>query len=188
MRYRASRANATRQGQVVQRNGQRRRRLLIGLVIGLVAGFAATVRLFDVPALHVPVTMDMVATTTGRTVHIDGTTDLPDGARIEVGAWPYENEHQVYDGPGGLPRYRVVDTVTVTGGRFSHEADLTGWPSGMSVQVEAYFEGGVGQPLHVIWEFGLFGQRMGGPQVEVDDFFLSSVKYVLVMRPVTVGD
>ena len=169
------------------RIGRPRRRWLVALAVVLGVAVAATVLMFDVPALYVPVSMDAVATTTGRTVHVEGTTDLPDGARVEVGVWPDDTEAQVFEGPDSMPRYKVVDTVTVTRGRFTHDADLTGWPAGMSALVESYFSGGVGQPPNVIWEFGLFGQRLGGPQVEVDDFPFGG-KYVLVVRHVTVGD
>jgi hypothetical protein len=116
-------------------------------------------RLLDLPNVNrVPVSIALKATVDGRTVHVEGTTDIPDGAEVFIYAAKNRSE-----------QYLSTASVRVVQGRFATDLDLSSWPPG-PVEVEAWF--GVfeeyDQPAHVIERYGSEGELMIGPQVYVD--------------------
>jgi len=134
---------------------------LIG-VLTLLAGYVIWVFVspIDLPFQNVTATIQVTSTVEGHTVHVSGTTDLPDGAVI--GYYWWHDIDTVATIPGGL--------VTVADGRFAFVSDLSAWPAGTAT---AYISFGVNsteniQPKPVVDRFGSQGEHLGGPQVHVD--------------------
>jgi hypothetical protein len=91
---------------------------------------------------------------------VSGTTSLSDGAVIQLWAEDYGT---------AFGDHWQTDTavVTVTNGRFRTTFDLSGWGAG-TVTAHAQFRVGPGQPLEVVDRYGPNGERIVGPDVELD--------------------
>ena len=87
---------------------------------------------------------------------VQGTTDLPDGALLQYNVW-----HARDDIEGDYGELSVSD------GRFDFKTDVSRWPAG-EVKVQVAFSAGPFQPEPVIAEFGVHGEKLGGPHVEDD--------------------
>jgi hypothetical protein len=91
---------------------------------------------------------------------VSGTTSLSDGAVIQL--WAEDSGTAVGD-------HWQTDTtaVTVSNGAFRTTFDLSGWGPG-TVTAHAQFRIGPGQPLEVVDRYGANGERIVGPDVELD--------------------
>ena len=111
-------------------------------------------------------------------VHVHGTTDLPDGARLGYSFVPYAEIRQGVVGarPASLPpdavnipAHQLRGDTEVEHGAFAFDADLRGWPQGQVVFVVTFAVGpGYPQPPQVVSRFGADGERLAGPQVHAD--------------------
>ncbi len=108
---------------------------------------------------HMAVSADTVA----AKVHVRGTTDLPDGARIDYVFLPdgeLENSVRAHQFAGG---------TVVEAGAFSFDADLAGWPQGIVLLSVSFAVGPeTSQPPGVVARFGSEGELMAGPAVSSD--------------------
>ena len=158
----------------------RRKFLLLALVLGAFV-MLETVQLFaglagplDLPFQRVTISMDLDPSVEGDTVHIAGTTNLPDGALVDY--WFYQEFGQGEDGPAG--------TAEVKDGNFVIEHDMTGYERG-AWKVEASFSTvwGSEQPSRVTALVGDEGEHLAGPQVSVDS--PGDAKQIFVSTSVT---
>ena len=106
------------------------------------------------PFWQVEATLHPTVSVVGRTVHVIGTTDLPDGALIGYYFWNAADDGNWPD--GGL--------VTVRNGRFEFETDFTGWPGGTITVYTEFCVSQCDQPQAVIDRFGANAERLSGPQ------------------------
>jgi hypothetical protein len=87
----------------------------------------------------------------GRTVDVSGSTDLPDGARMDFVA------------TGGGPTPKSSSSV-ISGGEYHTTFDLAGWPAGRyAVWVE--FNASEGQTQAVQAKYGPDGAKMSGGRI-----------------------
>lgn len=92
----------------------------------------------------------------GTTLTVRGTTDLPDGSLVWVGAH-HEDLWQIADGN---------EAITVDGS-FATVLDLDRWPNG-PISVNASFSLRDDQPPEAIERFGADGEHLSGPGVRWD--------------------
>lgn len=112
---------------------------------------------------NVTVALSVHPVLAGRLLTIEGTTDLPDGAKI---GWAVRH-HLSDPGPDSDPRWLIGDAATVDAGRFRVVTDLTPWPWG-SITLSTTFEPGPEQPAVVRATFGDNGERLRGTAVYED--------------------
>jgi hypothetical protein len=95
-----------------------------------------------------------------RTLIVSGSTSLTDGAIVQVWAEDFGT---------GYDEHWTTDTAdcTVTDGSFGRSFDLSDWGAG-TVTVAAIFEIGSKQPAEVIDRYGTNGERLSGPEVQLD--------------------
>ena len=123
---------------------------------------------------HLTVSADVAA----GLVHVHGTTDLPDGARLDYSFVPYAEIRQGVVGarPASLPpdavnipAHQLGGDAQVEHGAFSFDADLRGWPQGPVVFTVTFAVGPeYPQPPQVVSRFGADGERLAGPHVHAD--------------------
>ena len=102
----------------------------------------------------------------GRTVYIEGTTDLPDSAIIE---WELRHEQLFKRHDIPISRMATEGHAVVRGHRYIVAVDLSAWPSG---QVEGWvafqpLSYGTRQPAFVNRLFGTDGQWIEGANVSI---------------------
>ncbi|MDP8903974.1 MAG: hypothetical protein M3N29_01430 [Chloroflexota bacterium] len=100
--------------------------------------------------------LSVEASIDGTRLQLSGWTDLPDGARLWVGAYHEESW-----------RIATGKEVVVTRGRYEAVFVLDRWPNG-TIVASASFEVYSGQPAAVIERFGREGEHLHGPQVRHD--------------------
>jgi hypothetical protein len=133
---------------------------LVVLVVMLLAYMAwVLVSPLDLPFQRVNKSMQMTAQVDGQTLHVRGTTNLPDGSIIDWYLW--HDSIQTNEWPAG--------SAPVESGTFSFEADLGSWPSGAGI-AEVLFscDWGSPQPSHVTDVVGEHCEHLEGEQVYVD--------------------
>jgi hypothetical protein len=101
-------------------------------------------------------TMDIEASVTGTRAEIRGTTDVPEGSRISVGA-RHDN----------FLRISTYTETRVHGGGYVAVLNLDRWPRG-PVTISAAFSVDGSQPSEAIERFGIDGERLWGPDVSHD--------------------
>ena len=141
-----------------------------GLFLFLAAGCAAvltarTVQLTLAPRLE------------GRTIVIEGTTDLPDNAVIE---WELRHEQlfQRHDVP--VSRMASEGHAVVHDHHYRATLDLGGWPSG-KIEVWVAFQPlsyGTRQPAHINWLYGRDGERIDGENVTIHPAHMRRVELI----------
>jgi len=102
----------------------------------------------------------------GRTVYIEGTTDLPDSTVIE---WELRHESLFKRHDIPISRMATEGHTVVRGRRYVVAVDLSAWPSGQ-VEVWVAFQPlsyGTRQPAFVSRLFGHNGQFIEGPNVKL---------------------
>jgi hypothetical protein len=119
----------------------------------------------------------------GRTMIIDGTTDLPDGAVISYDLLHELRYRQLYPGEtdrppsfeaGQPPTPQIISgSIKVAAGRFQGTVNVTDWPAG-TVHVIARFDPDPDQPAAVRARFGDNNEHLGGPNVTEDSDGLRS--------------
>jgi hypothetical protein len=120
----------------------------------------------------------------GRTLFIEGTTDLPDQAVIE-----WELRHEQLFQRRDIPIERMTNEghAVVRGHRYGIAVDLSGWPAG-SVEVWVAFQPlsyGTRQPAQISQIFGRNGERIEGNNVSVHPARMKRVEltqHVVLMR------
>jgi hypothetical protein len=123
---------------------------------------------------HLTVSADVAA----GVVHAHGTTDLPDGARLDYSFVPHAEIRQGVIGarpaslpPGAvtIPAHQLGGDTQVEHGAFAFDADLHGWPQGAVVFTVTFAVGPqYPQPPQVVSRFGVDGEHLAGPQVFAD--------------------
>jgi hypothetical protein len=123
---------------------------------------------------HATVSADVAA----GVVHVHGTTDLPDGARLDYSFVPFAEIRQGVVGarPASLPpdavnipAHQLGGDTEVEHGAFSFDADLRGWPHGPVIFTVTFAVGPqYPQPPQVVSRFGADGEHLAGPQVFAD--------------------
>ena len=113
----------------------------------------------------------------GRTIVIEGTTDLPDNAVIE---WELRHEQlfQRHDVPISLMANE--GHALVHGRHYRAVIDLSRWPSG-SVEVWVAFQPrsyGTRQPAHISYLYGASGEWMEGENVTIHPAHMRRVEVV----------
>jgi hypothetical protein len=147
----------------MQNQARAMRLVTIGLVVIVVLLFAYVAWLLvspiDLPVQRVDRSIQMTAQVDGRILRVSGTTNLPDGARIDWYLW--RESIDTNDWPSG--------SVAVESGAFSFEAVLDGWPTGTgTAEVSFSCDWGSPQPRHVTDLVGEHCEHLGGQQVYVD--------------------
>jgi hypothetical protein len=97
---------------------------------------------------------------TAHQLTVSGTTSLPDGAIVEVWAEDFGTSY----GDHWLSQTTVM---TVSGGSFGGTFDLSSWGAG-TVTVNALVKMETGQPAAVVDRYGPRGERLAGPDVQLD--------------------
>lgn len=138
---------------------QPRQRLLV--VVGaalIVVGTALVASALLTPGAD-PTHISLAAATDGRTIRVEGTTNLIDGS-IVVCQFTHEDER--------VAENTLVRKAEVSDGSFECRDDVSGWPRG-AVLIEVVFGlDWAPQPRHVVDRYGSTGERLEGPQVIVD--------------------
>jgi hypothetical protein len=112
------------------------------------------------------VTLTTSARVVGRTLYIQGTTDLPDSAVIE-----WELRHESMNTRRDIPLSRMATEghTVVRNRHYSISVDLSAWPSGQ-VEVWVAFQPlsyGTRQPACVNQLYGRNGERIEGDNVSI---------------------
>ena len=102
----------------------------------------------------------------GRTICIEGSTDLPDNAVIE---WELRHEQlfQRHDVP--ISRMASEGHAVVHDHHYRATIDLRGWPAG-KIEVWVAFQPlsyGTRQPARISWLYGSSGERIEGENVTI---------------------
>lgn len=139
------------------------RLVTIGLVMLVASMFAymAWVLVWPIalPFQRIDRSMQMTGQVDGQTLHITGTTNLPDGAFIDWYLWRESIDNDEW--PSGQ--------VAVQSGAFSFDADLAGWPPGVAkAEVSFSCDWGTAQPKQVTDLVGEHCEHLDGEQVYVD--------------------
>jgi hypothetical protein len=148
---------------MMQRQARGVRALTVGLLVVVALMFASAawvlVSPIDLPFQRVDWSMHVTSLVDGRTLHVTGTTNLPDGAFIDWDLW--RESIDVNDWPSGH--------VAVQSGVFGFDADLAGWPSGAgTAEVSFSCDWGTVQQKAVTDVAGDHCEHLGGEQVYVD--------------------
>jgi hypothetical protein len=97
------------------------------------------------------------AETTGETVRVSGTSDLPDGTILQYNVWQ-DDADDVHASFG---------EATVVSGRYEFKVSTSGWPV-RAFRVRVAFSSGDFQPRAVVDKFGPAGEHLAGPNVTDD--------------------
>jgi hypothetical protein len=113
----------------------------------------------------------------GRTVYIEGTTDLPDSAVIE-----WELRHELLNKRRDIPIARMATEghAVVRDHRYVVAVDVSAWPSGQ-VEVWVAFQPlsyGTRQPACVNRLFGINGQWIEGANVSIHPAHMRRVELI----------
>ena len=113
----------------------------------------------------------------GRTLVIEGTTDLPDSAVIE-----WELRHESLFKRRDIPISRMASEghTVVRGRRYTIAVDLSAWPAGQ-VEVWVAFQPlsyGTRQPAFVNQMYGLSGERIEGENVSIHPAHMRRVELI----------
>jgi hypothetical protein len=128
---------------------------LILFGIGAVFVWFVVVPYLGLPFGRVDASIAPVVRLEGRSLVVDGTTTLPDGAVLDYGVTLDD-----------LTEPSISNVMTVQNGRFGFAEDLTGWPAGPASLGIGFGVGwGTQQPQSVVDRYGVSGERMTGPQV-----------------------
>lgn len=143
-------------------------RPLLWVAVGLVVSAALLLGPRIISGMGATATLEVAPTIQGRTVTLQGTTDLPDGAIVVVqlvqrDAWERESAGGVTPDVGTSPWVRSLD-ARVQGGRFTQTFQVADWPAGRGVAA-AFFWIDATQPRAVIDRFGPNGTGLRGPNV-----------------------
>ena len=144
---------------------------LLWYAVGLGAAAVLVGGLFYTSQAGATVAMETVPTVTGRTVTIDGTTDLPNGTLLDVQVFQFDAWNRARaEGGGAEENFALIDLqkAVVWDGRFSADVDMTGWPAGRGMSA-VYFWINSSQPPEVIQRFGSDGSGLKGPHVRQED-------------------
>ena len=115
----------------------------------------------DLPFQSAPATINVTSSVDGRTIHVIGTTDLPDGALVDYSFYS-EDQNLINDLPDG-------GTVAVRDGAFAFTTTVPGRSTGLATaEVSFSVAWGTTQPKGVTDRFGSQGEHLAGPQVYVD--------------------
>ena len=149
-----------------------RLRPLLGVAVGLLGTVVLAGGLYLVGRAGTTVAVDAVPSVDGRHVSIYGTADLPDGSIVGVQVFQFDAWQQALasgDGAGlaSFP-FLVYRATVVHDGKFSAEADMTGWPAGHGMAAVYFWVDG-NQPDEVRARFGADGAGLKGPAVYIDD-------------------
>ena len=117
----------------------------------------------------------------GRTILIEGTTDLPDQTVIE-----WELRHEFLFKRRDIPICRMADEghTVVRNHRYCVSVDLSGWPAGQ-VEVWVAFQPlsyGTRQPAHISQVFGTNGERIEGENVSMNPAHMRRVELIEHVR------
>ncbi len=131
--------------------------VVIVVVMGLVLGACGNA--------PVTVSLEMSARLEGNALHIDGTTDLPDGALLA-----YEARHERYDHDPETPEDMIFTdgTLEVAAGAFQRTVDLSFFDPGevhVWVSFQMNLRGDTEQPGAIRSRFGDRGEHLTGPNV-----------------------
>jgi hypothetical protein len=140
-----------------------------------------------------PVALAITPSVSGRTLTIDGRTDLPDRTIISYEVWHGLRDRQLFpdkyaptpsaESDQGTTPQILAGSMAVSDGRFEGVVGLTDWPAG-EVFVTAYFEPDPEQPADVRARFGDHNEHLGGPNVVEDsDGVRSAVAKATVSLP-----
>jgi hypothetical protein len=153
-------------GADIQRGGadRPRRPRRVSLAWILVGGVGAAVAWFViVPYLGLPfgrveASITPVVRLEGRSLVVEGSTTLPDGAVLDYGVTLDDRTDP-----------SISRVTTVQNGRFAFAENLTGWPVGRASLGIGFGVGwGTSQPQRIVDRYGASGERMAGPQVWTD--------------------
>jgi uncharacterized membrane-anchored protein len=113
----------------------------------------------------------------GRTLYIEGTTDLPDHAVIE-----WELRHELLFVRRDLPMHTMVTEghTVVRGHRYAVAVDVSAWPAG-SVEVWVAFQPrsyGTPQPAHISMLYGPSGEWIEGDKVSIHPAHMRRVELI----------
>ena len=168
----AVRGVLTRHGLLSDSTGLARRlRPLLWYAVGLGVAAVFVGGLIFASQTEATVAMEAVPTVTGRTVTVDGTTDLPNGTLLDVQVFQFDAWNRARaEGGGAEEDFALIDVqrAVVWDGRFSAEVDMTGWPAGRGMSA-VYFWIDSSQPPEVIQRFGRDGSDLKGPHVRQED-------------------
>ena len=117
----------------------------------------------------------------GRTIIIEGTTDLPDSAIIE---WELRHEQLFKRRDIPVSRMATEGHAVVRDHRYVVAVDLSAWPSG-EIEVWVAFQPlsyGTRQPACVNRLFGTNGQWMEGPNVSIHPAQMRRVELIEHIR------
>jgi hypothetical protein len=140
-----------------------------------------------------PVALTITPSVSGRTLVIDGQTDLPDGALISYELLHDLRYRELYPDETGPPPSFAADehatpqilsgSMKVADGRFNGTASLADWPPG-TVHVSVYFDPDPEQPSDVRAKYGGNNEHLGGTNVVQDsDGLRSAVAKATVSLP-----
>lgn len=150
-------------------------RRIVWIGVGVAVAAAMMLSPFALAQLSANVSLDIKPTVTGRTVHVEGTTDLPDGAVIVIRLTQLDEwERSLDTGSEDPMSWAHIDEVTVAGGRFELTAHVDDWPAGHAL-ADAYFQVDGTQPQAVTDRFGRDGSGLNGPDVYDDTGYKSLV-------------
>lgn len=128
-----------------------------------------------VPLSARTVTLTSAPRLVGRTIYIEGTTDLPDQTVIE-----WELRHELLFQRRDIPMNRMVTEghTVVHGHRYMVAVDVSAWPTG-SVEVWVAFQPrsyGTPQPRFVSQLYGSSGEWIEGENVSVHPAHMKRVE------------
>lgn len=108
-------------------------------------------------------TLSISHTLESRVVTIGGSTNLPDGAFIDIRLIQQEAFDAAASDGGANTSPLVVDRFArVSGGTYAASVDLSSWPAG-AVELLGIFKIDSSQPSPVVAAYGQNGERLNGP-------------------------
>lgn len=144
--------------------------LWVGVGLAVAGALIAGPRLIG--GIDATAKMELDSTVDGRTITVRGTTDLPDGAIVDVQLTQIDEwEHETADGVAPdveTSPWVLYEEATVRDGRFNTTFQPDGWPAGRG-GVAAYFSVDTFQPSMVVDRFGSSGENLRGPDVSDQD-------------------
>ncbi len=128
------------------------------VILALAAGCSG------LPGRNAPV-LEASAAIDGDRLVVQGSTDLPDGAQVNIQTC---HESEAAHKTDREPRYCTYDDVTVRGGSFRETIPIGDWPPGR-IDVWTSLQPHALQPPGVVERWGETGERLSGPGVEDAD-------------------